>query len=247
MSFKTVDYVKYFLSDSSYTVGDNSTLNVDGINDTSYEGEIVIKEKIEGKEVVEIAQYSLAYCRITKVTIHAKLRSINTWAFCYCTRLEYINIPSTVTLIGAGALYLGDDSSTTISLPITVEFNEGRTQNLLIYSFNFADRSSIFIIYPSNSAPVCPDTDKAFKGATTWFICAHSVFDFYTKTTTKDQSKCPSPKYKNELMKLKNKCHCTCNSYARQICFIVSSLLVSLFTRAVKDNVTSIAILKKIE
>ena len=132
MNIKTVDHVNYYLSDNSYIVGDNSTSKADGIDDTSYEGEIVIREKIGGKNVVEIAKHSFKECNITKVTIHAKIRSINVWAFCLCLRLEYINIPSTVTFIGDAALFVGVEGGDTDPLPILVEFNEGRDQSFYI-------------------------------------------------------------------------------------------------------------------
>ena len=106
MSEVSKNHVRYFLSGNFYTVGNNETENSDGITDTSYSGEIIIEDEINGKEVLEISQYSFRSCKITKVIIYAKLRSINLRAFCYCSKLEYINIPSTVTFLGDGALFL---------------------------------------------------------------------------------------------------------------------------------------------
>ena len=105
MSEVKKNYVRYFLSGNFYTVGNNKTTSVDGITDASYSGEIIIEERINGKEVLEIAQYAFQSRKITKVTIHAKLRSINQNAFRFCTKLEYMNIPATVTFLGNEALF----------------------------------------------------------------------------------------------------------------------------------------------
>ena len=101
MCFATLNNINYFLKDGFLTVGDNSTEKADGITDASYSGEVVIEEKIRGKEVLGIAQCAFDGCLyITSVIIYAKLRSINKWAFRNCKNIEYINIPSSVTFIG---------------------------------------------------------------------------------------------------------------------------------------------------
>ena len=194
MSFKEHNKVKYFFNQGFYAVGDNATSIADGITDTSYEGEITIQEKIEGIRVLEISQYAFNDCKITKATIYAKLRSINYWAFCWCTKLQYINIPSSITLIGYAAFYLGD-RAIVISTPITFEFNKGRTQNLFIDAENFARRASVFIIYPSEVKPTYSNTYNAFVNVNNWAICAPASFDFYTKQTTTNRASCPSTQY----------------------------------------------------
>lgn len=56
-------------------------------------------------------------------------------------------------------------------------------------------RKTVHIIYPSSIVPTCYSSSFAFYKVTDAFICAYSVFNFYTKTTTKDSSKCPLPQY----------------------------------------------------
>ena len=83
--------VRYFLSGSFYTVGNNATKNADGITDASYSGEIFIEDKINGKEVLEISQYAFQACSITRVIIYAKIRSINRCAF-YCCVWIFVEV-----------------------------------------------------------------------------------------------------------------------------------------------------------
>ena len=224
MSYETINHVKYFLSSSKdfYLVGDNTTTSGNALTPTSYEGEIVIEEKIKGKKVIEIAQYAFAKSSITKVTIHAKIRSINFQSFCWCTKLEYINIPSTVTYIGDAALFLGTCEEYKVNLAVTVEFVAGRTQNLYIDRNCFSKRSLVSIIYPSEFVPEFKndlpfyDTDKAV-------ICAPKSFSFYTKQTTTDMSQCPAAKYKPRNLQ-------TYNARKNQRRFIIHSFLICLLT-----------------
>ena len=129
MTYVTLKKVNYYQNSDFYTVGNNETSVADGIEDKSYSGEIIIEEKIKGKTIIEISQYAFKDCLITKVTIYAKLRSINYYAFYGCEKLEYINIPSTVTFLGRGALFLCK-SSVVCDLEMFIEFNKGRKQNL---------------------------------------------------------------------------------------------------------------------
>ena len=194
MSEVNKSHVRYFLSGSFYTVGNNTTEKADGITDASYSGEIIIEDKINGKEVLEISKYAFQSCKIAKVTIYAKMRSINKCAFRCCTKLKYINIPSSVTFLAELALYVGEPGITEPG-EILVEFNKGRTQNFFIDAQNFARRATVYVIYPFTYIPSCKTT-YAFDGVNHYYICAPSVFTFYTKQTTTDSSKCPRPVFK---------------------------------------------------
>ena len=218
MSVITKNYVNYYPIDGYFVVGDNSTSNADGINDTSYSGEIVIEEKINGKEVLEISKNAFSYCIITKATIHAKLRSINLGAFCYCEKIEYLNIPSTVTFLGSAAIWFGYAKN--LDLQITIEFVKGRTQKIFFDMKNFARRKTYNIIYPSTYAPLYSSTVDAFLGVENYQICAPSSFAFYTKSTTAEQSKCPPSQYKGKTSKI-----CTCITKRKQQYFILNILI----------------------
>ena len=229
MSYETINHVNYYLSSSKdfYFVGDNTTSSHigDGITPTSYEGEIVIEERVKGKKVLEIAQYAFAQSSIKKVTIHAKIRSINYLGFCWCQKLEYINIPSTVTYIGDCALYLGSYYGNIINLAVTVEFVAGRTQNLYIDRNCFSKRSLVLIIYPSEFVPEFKN-DLPFFDTSKTVICAPKSFSFYTKQTTTDISQCPAAKYKPRNLQ-------TYNARKNQRRFIIHSFLVCLLTKQI--------------
>lgn len=222
MANVTVDNVNYTIFDNYYIVGDNSTKIADGIVDTSFSGEIEIKERINGIKVLEIAQYAFTKCiYIKKVYIYAKLRSINKRAFCYCTGLEYINIPETVMSIGEATLYFGDPGSTLINRSITVEFNPRKNKEFFIDENCFSCRTTVYVIYQSNVKPIYFNYDNhAFNLVSEYFICAPSVFVFYNKTTTTDVSKCPLPIFRS------TKNHCTCNSNKKRISFFISNFMI---------------------
>ena len=235
------NYVKYYPVDGHFVVGDNSTTIADGITDTSYSGEIVIEDKINNKEVKEISQYAFIDCLITNVTIYAKIRCINRRAFYGCTKLTYINIPSTVRYIGLDVFclferrkyyksnFFGEQVVAfviyTVDLAVTFEFVSGRTENLYIGSRNFAGRKKAYIIYPSKFIPLTSDTSDAFQDAKTSFVCAPSTFTFYTKTTTTNSSKCPSPLFKG--IPANSACKYKLIRMHKQ--FIIANLLICLF------------------
>ena len=229
----TIGNVNYYLVGDHYNVGDNSTSKSDGINSTLFKGEIVIQEKVEEKDVLEISHNAFESCSyITKVTILAKLKAINYRAFCYLYNLKYINIPSTVSFIGKDALYFGMWGGTLVDRSVTVEFNSGRECDLFIAENNFACRTSVYVGYPSNIKPAYPSENSyAFQKAKKAVVCALSVFDFYNVTTITDMSKCPINKFRTAHY-----------FYSRERCFIVSSLLIFLFGPIFAGTKTSIAI-----
>ena len=57
---------------------------------------------------------------------------------------------------------------------------------------------------------------------------------FFNRQTTTDSSKCPSPQFKGRATKIA----CTCKTYRRERCFIISILLISLFSPTIKDIIT---------
>ena len=194
----TIDLVNYYPVNNYYVVGDNDTFQSDGISNKSFSGEITIQYKVKGKKVKEISKFAFNECvNLKKVTIHAKLISINDDAFNSCTNLEYINIPETVTYIGKAALCLSkteyDYNSDTY---IFVEFNQGRKRGLYIELNGLSRRINFTILYPSDIEPTY-FANNQFVGTTSATICAKKEFNFCGKfTTTTDFSKCPPPKYK---------------------------------------------------
>ena len=193
MAYTMVKGIKYYSKGSYYIVGDNSSKKVNGILDRNFEGEITIFDKINGKRVLEVGMYAFCDCRnLTKVFIKARIRTINTWAFVWCLKLNYINIPETVTLMGRTSIYLSNGDHEVLDVPITVEFNKGRTLGLYMYGCIFAQRKTFHVIYPSSIVPKYDDS-SAFRSVSNAIVCAPSSFIFYSKPTTTDQSKCPAP------------------------------------------------------
>ena len=215
MSKKEINNVIYYKKDDYYIVGSNSSgTSSDGVSSTEVSGDIYIEEKIEGLLVQEIGRCAFYNCKnITRVFIYAKIRSINYCAFYTCTNLQYINIPSTVTFIGDNGINLGTGSET-VNLDLTVEFNEGRNEEIYLSNQAICRRTNIFILYPSSIVPLY-DGDPFYK-AVNVVICAPTSFTFYNKQTTTDSSKCPlssfTPKAKTKGMKV-----CTCHYVQRRM------------------------------
>jgi hypothetical protein len=233
MSSVTISNVVYYLNGSSYVVGNGATNG--GISDPSYSGEITIQERVNGKDVTEISKKAFNTCKaITKVFIYAKISKIGYGAFCWCEKLQYINIPSTVILLDGESLYFGRISSQTMyDLPVTVEFEPGRTSSLYIGRACFGCRSYYYIIYPSNIVPTYVN-DGNYYASGTVYICAPSQFDFYTKQTTTDRSKCPASLNINPIEK-KIKWSCQCNTR------ILSSTMLSFLVIFLSHSFDNIA------
>ena len=185
---KTIGHVNYYLNNGVYIVGNGNEKS--GLSPTNFKGEIVILPSIDSIEITEISAYAFAYTSITKVTILAKIKTINRASFHACQKLSYINIPSTVTYIGLNGINLGDNYNA-INRPITVEFNSGRTEQITLAERAISRRVNYKIIYPSNILPICET--NAMETVTTADICAPEEFSFCQFTTTKDQTKCPEP------------------------------------------------------
>ena len=148
MSYELIDNVKYFLINDFYIVGNNSSVG-SGLISSSFSGEIVIQEKVNDKSVLEIGTYAFYQCyNITKITIKARIRSINRLCICFSVKLEYINIPSSVTFTGYAAIFLGSSNEDTQNFPIFI-----RSSSLFIDRWVFTGRSLYQIYYPSSVVP----------------------------------------------------------------------------------------------
>ena len=197
--------VNYCKKDDFYIIGINETSG-SGISSTTFEGEITIPAKYNGKEILEICSNSFQNCLIKKVTIYARLNSINQYAFMNCNKLTYMNIPSSVTFIGYAAISLASGEIITVNVVATIEFDKGRTKNLYIGGHNFAKRIAYYIIYPSNIKPTYDGT-HAYYLTTTLYVFAYSSFDFYTKMS-----------FPISLVKSLINRGCTCNVH-RKMCY----------------------------
>ena len=157
-----------------------------GYTPSTLTGEIVILEKVNGLNVLEIGYRALYQAGVTKIIIKAKLRSINKEGVYDCRSLTYINIPSTVTFIGQNGVNIYQDY--TSDLPATVEFNQGRREKIYLDERAISRRKTFYIIYPSTIEPICHS--NALQYVETAYICAPKKFTFCGFTTTTDFSHC---------------------------------------------------------
>ena len=186
------DNVNYYLNDYYYIVGDNTSESLSQTATTSknVSGTLIIRERIDNKPVLEIVQYAFSSCNlITDVIIYAKLRSINKCAFILCGHLKYINIPSTCTFVGTGALLLMGADLVKRNITTTVEFNEGRRERIYIDKYAICSRYIFYIIYPNNIIPLF-NSESAFNDVEAAYICAPVEFDFSSMSTSTNFSIC---------------------------------------------------------
>ena len=224
MSTVTRNNVKYTLKNNYYIVGDGSETDSNGITSRSYSGTITIPYSIDGIAIKEIGQYSFRRCEyLTKVFINAKITKIGVRAFGYCFRLEYINIPLTVTRIESAAFCLNSGNGKAASAPMTIEFNAVRKKSVTIEGDGFEARQTFYVIYPSDISPIYR-SKYAFEYATSVYICAPKVFTFGNKQTTTDMSKCPNPIFKPELEP-------TINPNLAKIKVLLLSLLIPILSQ----------------
>ena len=126
-------------------VGTNGSTNGNGISDSSFSGVLTIPDFFNSKRVVEIGQFAFRSClNLEEVIIQAKLVSINQHAFYICPSLSHINIPPSVTFIGAGVLRSTNSGTATGSLTIMFE---GESQLSVIGNFNFLRKDTIIIYF----------------------------------------------------------------------------------------------------
>ena len=218
MSDETINGVQYYLiSNSYYSIGKNGSSS-SGVTSKSISGTIIIPRKIKGRDILEFAKDAFHGCpNLTKIIIHAKLRSIGGYCFYGCTSLKYINIPPSVTFIGSYSLYLGTGYKN-VSLEMTVEFVKKRTQRIYIKSNAFRGRDIFSFIYPSNIVPRYSGSPIACDSV---IICAPSSFSFCSKQTTVGFSQCPAASYIDPFFKGK-----TCNTHYNNHFYIAMIIMI---------------------
>ena len=222
MTAEVINHVKYYQYGDYYIVGNNSTSNGNGIDDLKFSGEIIIEPKVNGKDVIEVGKYAFRECYyITKIIIYAKIKAINEKSFSHCIKLQYINVPASVTFIGLHGLFFGSGDGNMISIPITVEFNAGRKESLFLGSENLNYRKNLSILYPSNLALLC-NANGLFTSTKYVSFCSFSNNPFLSKHTS-DPSLCPAPLFKsNDMLN-----YASCRHYSRKskmilICFYIA-------------------------
>ena len=117
--FEVIDGFRYLLD------SDTKTATLLPKTDGKYSGDIIIPEKVKGKDGVEYIVASLsASCfedcgGLTSITIPSSVTSLGGACFSGCRGLTSITIPSSVTSLG-GACFYGCSGLTSITIPSSV-------------------------------------------------------------------------------------------------------------------------------
>jgi hypothetical protein len=89
--------------DFEYTILDNGKIEIASYIGTDYE--IVIPSAIEGRSVYSIGEGAFRSLNISSVKLGALIEVIEDYAFCECSRLESVEIPETLSVIGDYAFF----------------------------------------------------------------------------------------------------------------------------------------------
>ena len=89
-----------------FDIIDSESVTITGYNSGDKAHPLNIPATLDGKEVVGISDQAFYYCsKINAINIPASVTSIGAYAFAGCEMVTDINLPATVTSIGEGAFY----------------------------------------------------------------------------------------------------------------------------------------------
>lgn len=145
------------MSDSIFLTDGSGVIT--GLVDTSYAGELVIPEYVNGEKIIVIGYQAFLGCsNITSVTIPDSVININYGAFNNCTSLTSFTIPDSVTSIGGSAFY-NCYNLTSITIPNSVI-------NIDNYAFrNCRSLETIYVTDPNNLSTAVSSYDWSNTGS----------------------------------------------------------------------------------
>ena len=164
-------------------VGNNTGTAANGIYDRSKVKEnLIIPKTVRGKPIKKIGQCAFrCLTEIKNVYIFAEIDEICNYGFDMCSNIENINIPATVTKIGANALCLSGDSS---SNTVTIKFDKSSKINSLLDGAIAAKANVIILYCGTKSVSNCGG--NIFLGAANKVVySASSQLSFCGVSTTK--------------------------------------------------------------
>ena len=173
-----------------YSVTEDGTVEITRYNGNN--NNVVIPNKIEGKNVTSIGEYAFESCTsITSVTISNKVTNIGDYAFENCTNLASITIPDSVTNIGQRA-FLFCDKIKSITIPDNVtnigeyvfygctslekiNVATGNKKYVSVNGILFSKDKTKIVCYPANKSGTSYSIPNSVKiiGSAAFCSCSH--------------------------------------------------------------------------
>ena len=173
-----------------YSVTEDGTVEITRYNGNN--NNVVIPNKIEGKNVTSIGEYAFESCTsITSVTIPNKVTNIGDYAFENCTNLASITIPDSMTNIGQRA-FLFCDKIKSITIPDNVtnigeyafygctslekiNVATGNKKYVSVNGILFSKDKTKIVCYPANKSGTSYSIPNSVKiiGSAAFCSCSH--------------------------------------------------------------------------
>lgn len=106
--------------DYNYSILEDGTARIHQYDTFNDKTTVRIPEKLGGKQVTELGEWSFSGCTAATVVIPEGVKVIGEGAFAFCDALENITIPKSVTAIGTSA-FEDCASLTSVTIPGAVE------------------------------------------------------------------------------------------------------------------------------
>ena len=175
--------IKYCsLSNGNLIIGDNSTSSKNAVASEISITCLEIPETANQKSIEEIGQYAFSYLTsLTSVSIKARIKQINRYAFYCCSNISYINIPSSTLFIGYVAISFKTPSDVTQTGTVRVIFDYPASVKY-ICSYAIERKENMIIYFFGKKKPVFEG--GIFAGATNKTVFALAKMKFDTVKTT---------------------------------------------------------------
>lgn len=190
-TFNESDYQYVLVGTNNESSTDREDMTPTAVTETTITS-VTIPKTAFGYPVLEIGCKAFASClSLSTVTIQARIRQINMYAFHRCKSLTSINIPPTCEFIGYAAIscVINDgENGVAATGVLTIKFEPNATIKY-IGQYGIEQKQVIIIFFCGDNPPTVPN-NALFNGATFKVIYAPKAISWGGVTATVDENAC---------------------------------------------------------